>query len=83
MDLKACFNMEYNVSQGILFSKPSIYAGPNDSVTDFFEGVRAKLVEKDHKPKWAHSSVNEITQEMVDHFFNYASENNLEIANEK
>ena len=37
--------------------------------TEFFEGVRALLVDKDKNPKWRHSSVAELTQSEVDYFF--------------
>lgn len=36
---------------------------------DFFEGVRAVLVDKDHAPKWNPSTVNEVSDERVQDFF--------------
>ena len=38
--------------------------------SDFFEGVRALLVEKDNKPVWKHKSVDEInTKDMIQKYF--------------
>jgi 3-hydroxyisobutyryl-CoA hydrolase len=37
--------------------------------SDFYEGVRSVLVDKDHSPKWNPSSVQEVTKDMVDGFF--------------
>lgn len=36
---------------------------------DFFEGVRALLVDKDHSPKWNPSTIEEVTSEQVQEFF--------------
>lgn len=36
---------------------------------EFFEGVRALLVDKDKNPKWKHDSVFEVTREEVNYFF--------------
>lgn len=49
MDVKEVFEMEYRISQGFM------------NHTEFFEGVRALLVDKDRKPAWKHSSVNDVT----------------------
>jgi len=58
MDTKSVFEMEYKISQGFM------------NHTEFFEGVRALLVEKDRNPNWSHKSVHEVTKEEVDFFFN-------------
>jgi len=36
---------------------------------EFYEGVRALLVDKDKKAKWKHSSVYEVTKPEIDYFF--------------
>lgn len=40
MDVKECFEMEFKVAAGLV------------DHTEFFEGVRALLVDKDKQPKW-------------------------------
>lgn len=37
--------------------------------TEFFEGVRAKLIEKDHKPNFRYQYIGEITQKEIDEYF--------------
>ena len=36
---------------------------------DFYEGVRANLVDKDRKPKWTPFNSEEITADMIDQHF--------------
>ncbi|WNC69883.1 enoyl-CoA hydratase/isomerase family protein [Thalassotalea nanhaiensis] len=36
---------------------------------EFKEGVRALLIEKDNKPQWKYSSINDVEPEVVDWFF--------------
>ena len=57
--LRECFMMELAMS--INFMK----------CHDFFEGVRAVLVEKDKAPKWNPQTLEEVKQEDVDRFFTY------------
>lgn len=53
LTFKECFKMEYRMSQGCMAGK------------DFYEGVRAVIVDKDNKPKWEPASLSEVTQELV------------------
>jgi enoyl-CoA hydratase/carnithine racemase len=50
--------MEYRMAKGCM--------RPN---SDFFEGVRAILIEKDNSPKWNPSSLDAVTDEYIDEFF--------------
>lgn len=49
MDLKSVFEMEYKMSQRFM------------ELDEFFEGVRALLVDKDKNPKWGHKSIRDVT----------------------
>jgi hypothetical protein len=51
--------MEYGLSQAFM------------AHTEFFEGVRALLVDKDKSPKWKYQSIEEVPKEEVEWFFNY------------
>ncbi|CAJ1947486.1 unnamed protein product [Sphenostylis stenocarpa] len=37
--------------------------------SDFFEGVRARMVDKDFAPKWDPPNLKEISEDMVDYYF--------------
>ena len=47
--------------------------------TEFFEGVRALLIDKDKNPKWKHKSVLDVTKEDVDFFFDRKAQLNLDL----
>lgn len=57
MSLEDIFKMEYNMSQRFM-------AEP-----DFFEGVRANLIDKDNDPQWKYKTVDEVPDEEVQSYF--------------
>lgn len=57
LDFDGCMRTEYRLSQRFM-------AGP-----DFFEGVRAVIIDKDQAPKWQPASLSEVTDAMVEAFF--------------
>uniref|UniRef100_A0A6B2L847 3-hydroxyisobutyryl-CoA hydrolase n=1 Tax=Arcella intermedia TaxID=1963864 RepID=A0A6B2L847_9EUKA len=52
-----CLNLEYHLSQVFMKNK------------DFYEGVRAQLIDKDRKPKWNPSTLAEVKDQDVDQYF--------------
>lgn len=57
--LKEVLEMEYEIVQKIL------------KESDFFEGVRAVLVDRDNSPKWTPNCHTQVTDSMVDEHFNH------------
>ena len=45
------------------------------SQDDFYEGVRAAVVDKDRNPKWASSSIFNISQADIDYYFRFSHDN--------
>ncbi|XP_014275119.1 3-hydroxyisobutyryl-CoA hydrolase, mitochondrial [Halyomorpha halys] len=56
MDLRQCLQMEYRLAVAALEGTIS---------HDFYEGVRALLIDKDKSPKWKPETVEEITESMI------------------
>jgi hypothetical protein len=48
--------------------------------TEFFEGVRALLVDKDKSPNWKYKSVADLPQDEIEWFFNRDDTLNLDIS---
>ena len=46
-------------------------------IGDFFEGVRAMLVEKDRKPAWKPSNIKDIDDDRVNKFFESLGDQDL------
>lgn len=67
MDVKECFEMEYKIASGFF------------EHTEFFEGVRALLVDKDKRPNWHYKTVNQIKSADVDKFFDRKESLNLDL----
>lgn len=57
LDFDACMRMEYRLVRRFMGDH------------DFFEGVRAVLVDKDNKPRWQPATLAEVTPAMVDAYF--------------
>jgi len=47
---------------------------------DFFEGVRAQIIDKDRDPKWRPVSLNEVTDEVVAKYFKTLGEEDLKLS---
>jgi|TARA_R100000501_G_scaffold13654_3_gene24950 enoyl-CoA hydratase/carnithine racemase len=56
-DLAACLKREYRL------------VGNIKNGNDFYEGIRAQLIEKDRKPRWNPSNLRDVTDDMVDGYF--------------
>jgi enoyl-CoA hydratase len=56
--LEACLDMEFRVSRTFLLDAP-----------DFREGIRAAVVDKDRRPEWSPSRLEDVTPERVAEFF--------------
>lgn len=57
MDFKEVMTQELDISLNFLKTQ------------DFYEGIRAQLIDKDRKPKWSHASVNDVTEPQVQRLF--------------
>lgn len=57
LSLEECFKYEYRIGQNFLRHP------------DFYEGVRAKLIDRDNNPVWRPRFLEDVTDEMVDQFF--------------
>ncbi|XP_068184646.1 3-hydroxyisobutyryl-CoA hydrolase, mitochondrial isoform X2 [Antennarius striatus] len=65
MSLQDVLVMEYRLSQACMRGR------------DFYEGVRAVLVDKDQNPKWNPATLEEVTDEMVEQCFSSLGEKDL------
>merc|ERR1711871_186600 len=57
LSLEDCFLMEYRMTQACMRG------------TDFFEGIRALLVDRDNSPAWSPDTLAGVTDAMVDAHF--------------
>ena len=57
MDFDACMEMEQRLSLHFMESH------------DFFEGIRAAVIDKDRAPRWEPATIASVTTKDVDHYF--------------
>ena len=48
---------------------------------DFYEGVRAMLVDKDRNPQWQPNSLEKVNDIWINHFFESLGDNDLQLIN--
>jgi len=65
LNLKEALQMEYRMSQHFMANK------------DFFEGVRALLVDKDKNPSWTPNTLEEISDADVQKYFDHLGDQEL------
>ena len=67
-DLEAALALEYRLTQHVT------------AAHDFYEGVRAMLIDKDQKPRWQPATLAEVGDGMVDSFFAPIADRELRFA---
>mmetsp|Transcript_3901 Transcript_3901/g.5098 ORF Transcript_3901/g.5098 Transcript_3901/m.5098 type:complete len:255 (+) Transcript_3901:131-895(+) len=67
-----CLKMEYRMSQGFM----------RDG-SDFYEGIRAALVDKDYKPSWEPSMLEDVTDDHVQSYFASLGDDELNLTKSK
>jgi enoyl-CoA hydratase len=67
-DIEAALALEYRLTQRFMEGH------------DFYEGVRAALIDKDQKPRWHPATLAEVTDAMVDGYFAPLGEGELRFA---
>ncbi|XP_015676679.1 3-hydroxyisobutyryl-CoA hydrolase, mitochondrial [Protobothrops mucrosquamatus] len=67
LNLQDVFTMEYRLSQACMRGH------------DFYEGVRAVLIDKDQSPKWKPAVLEEVTDEFLDSCFKSLGSNDLQL----
>lgn len=65
MDIETALALEYRMTQHVM------------AANDFFEGIRAVLVDKDQKPRWEHDSLAAVTDPEVARYFESLGEREL------
>jgi len=66
--LAECLRMEYRMSQAFMRQE-----------SDFYEGIRSVLVDKDHSPRWKPGSLEDTRDEYVLSYFENLGEQELEL----
>jgi enoyl-CoA hydratase len=56
-DLKAALALEYRLTQHVMAAR------------DFYEGIRAALIDRDRKPQWRPATLGEVSDRMIDEYF--------------
>ncbi len=57
LDFESCQRMEYRIMARMM-------EGP-----DFYEGVRAALIDKDQSPRWIPADLDKVSEGDIDRFF--------------
>lgn len=57
LDFRDAMTMELDLSLNFL------------TIQDFYEGIRAQLIDKDRNPKWSHESVSDVSADQVERMF--------------
>jgi enoyl-CoA hydratase len=65
LDLKDCLSMEFRICQAMMARH------------DFYEGVRANLVDKDRSPNWKPKLISNLNENIIDEHFNNLNEKEL------
>lgn len=66
LDFRAAMTQELDLSLNFL------------TIQDFYEGIRAQLIDKDRNPGWSHDGVDSVTDDQVERMFRQTAEPRLE-----
>jgi len=66
LEFRAAMRQELNLSLNFL------------TIQDFYEGIRAQLIDKDRNPGWSHDGVDSVTTDQIERMFRTTSDPRLE-----